>query len=123
MEIFKELTAKGYKHYYQGTIEELDYMDKDNQNLHSEIMQVIMWLYEKHDIWVSVNVVIIGSDEWEYEYVIHYLPIEFKDVKRRSIHLETINSFNEGMSSYSGAWHTPTEAYEAAIKYCLEKLC
>lgn len=54
MEIFKELTKKGYKHYYEGTIEELDSMDKDNPHLHSEIMQVIMWLYEKHGIWISV---------------------------------------------------------------------
>ena len=55
MEIFKQLNKKGYKHYYEGTVEELDSMDKDNQHLHSEIMQVIMWLYEKHGIWVSVT--------------------------------------------------------------------
>lgn len=54
MEIFKQLNKKGYKHYYEGTIEELDSMNKDNQHLHSEIMQIIMWLYEKHGIWISV---------------------------------------------------------------------
>lgn len=55
MEIFKQLNKKGYKHYYEGTVEELDSMDKDNQHLHSEIMQVIMWLYEKHGIWIWVE--------------------------------------------------------------------
>jgi hypothetical protein len=38
MEIFKQLSKKGYKHYYCGTFEELDNMDKDNPDLHSEIL-------------------------------------------------------------------------------------
>ena len=57
MGIFKQLTKKGYKHYYEGTVEELDSMDKDNQHLHSEIMQVVMWLYEKHGVWITVCVI------------------------------------------------------------------
>ena len=84
--------------------------------------EIIMWLFEKHGIWVTVNICIIGSDEWEYEYKITYLPSKFKNEKRRSIHLVTINSFKEGIGSYVGSWQTPTEAYTEAVNYCLTNL-
>ena len=86
------------------------------------ISQVVMWLYEKHGIWISVDRVIIGSDEWEYCYSISYLPKEFENAKRRSTHLMTKESFKETPGSYVGAWDTPTEAYSEAIEYCLTKL-
>ena len=101
MEIFKELTTKGYKHYYEGTVEELDSMDKNNQHLHSEIMQVIIWLYEKHGIWISVH---------------------YHKSKRFSVTIcdECDNSLSDGL--FGDLYNSPTEAYEAAIKYCLEKI-
>ena len=99
--MFKQLNKKGYKHYYEGTVEELDSMDKDNQHLYSEIMQVIMWLYEKHGIWITVCV--IGADG--FGYWLH-------DRNRKRL-----NPDNQG-----GYWLSPTEAYEAAIKYVLENL-
>jgi len=86
------------------------------------IAEIVMWLYEKHGIWISVELCIVGSDEWEYGYKVFYLPKEFENAKRRAIHLATKESFQEGMSSYSGAWHTPTEAYKAAIEYTLKNL-
>ena len=101
MGIFKQLTKKGYKHYYEGTVEELDSMDKDNQHLHSEIMQVVMWLYEKHGVWITVCV--IGVDGFGYW-------LHDKGRKR-------LNPDNQG-----GYWLSPTEAYKAAIEYCLTKL-
>lgn len=98
MEIFKQLSKKGYKHYYEGTVEELDSMDKDNQHLHSEIMQVVMWLYEKHEIWISVD-----------------------------RHFDKFISKNNGVlitfyGNRKSYFDTPTEAYEAAIEYCLTKI-
>ena len=45
------------------------------------IADVVIWLYEKHDIWITVNICVIGSDEWEYGYIITYLPSEFKNEK------------------------------------------
>lgn len=86
------------------------------------IAEVVMWLHEKHGVWISSLPVVLGTDEWGYEYKILYLPNEFKNAKRRSIHLERINSFKEGFSSYSGAWYSPTKAYEAAIKYTLQNI-
>lgn len=103
MEIFKELTTKGYKHYYEGTVEELDSMDKNNQHLHSEIMQVIMWLYEKHGIWIVVQLDLVGR--WYYDtYTI-------KDGLPNHNTYKKVERFT-----------SPTEAYEAAIKYCLTNL-
>lgn len=105
MEIFKELNKKGYKHYYEGTVEELDSMDKDNQHLHSEIMQVIMWLYEKHGFWISINP--MHTDGlWGYE-----ISVFCNDPYK--------GWFSE-IKNYT--FSSPTEAYEAAIKYTLKNL-
>ena len=108
MKIFKQLNKKGYKHYYEGTIEELDSMDKDNQHLHSEIMQVVMWLYKKHEIWVQ--------------------PFPYDTITAAKEWTATILSLNWGEDKevhyeYKlGGLNSPTEAYEAAIEYCLNNL-
>lgn len=102
MKIFKQLNKKGYKHYYEGTIEELDLMDKSNPDLHSEIMQVIMWLYEKHGIWVQVFI-LNKTFAWKF--------IEIE--KQVSWCL---------FSQQDKGYNSPTEAYEAAIEYVLTKL-
>ena len=102
MKIFKQLNKKGYKHYYEGTIEELDLMDKSNPDLHSEIMQVIMWLYEKHGIWIYIS---DSSARLGFRYQIQKLKI-----------------LGENNFSSEERYNSPTEAYEAAIEYCLTKL-
>ena len=102
MKIFKQLNKKGYKHYYEGTIEELDLMDKSNPDLYSEIMQVIMWLYEKHGIWIYIS---DSSARLGFRYQIQKLKI-----------------LGENNFSSEERYNSPTEAYEAAIEYCLTKL-
>jgi glutathione peroxidase-family protein len=104
MEIFKQLNKKGYKHYYEGTVEELDSMDKDNQHLHSEIMQVIMWLYEKHGIWIHSAPENNEEDIVKWAFTIQTIDTEVRFVRRFS-------DFN-----------SPTEAYESAIEYTLKNL-
>ena len=101
--MFKQLNKKGYKHYYDGTIEELDSMNKDNQHLYSEIMQIIMWLYEKHGIWIVVN--FANKTQWYFDC--NKIGFDGKDKKLFQ-------------SNYN--YNSPTEAYEAAIEYCLNKL-
>lgn len=105
MKIFKQLNKKGYKHYYEGTVEELDSMDKNNQHLHSEIMQVIMWLYEKHGIWIwatkDTNI------KWSNDYFNYHI-LSLKG---------TVESDIGGTKPNS-----PTEAYESAIEHCLTNL-
>lgn len=115
MEIFRELNKKGYKHYYGGTIEELDNMDKNNPDLHSEIMQVVMWLYEKHGIWITP---IPRLNSWIFSIV----------ETKTSNHESLIDIDFYGSNAYliskgiPTIMMTPTEAYLEAIKYCLTKL-
>ena len=102
MEIFKQLSKKGYKHYYGGTVEELDDMDRNNPDLHSEIMQVIMWLYEKHGIWIYIS---DSSVRLGFRYQIQRLKI-----------------LGENNFSSEKRYDSPIEAYEAAILYTLKNL-
>lgn len=60
------------------------------------IAEVVMWLYEKHGIWLYV------SKPYENGWVIHW----------------------QGLDIYPTliCYNTPTEAYEAAIEYILNNL-
>ena len=63
------------------------------------IAEVVMWLYEKHGIWVSVQ-----PHGNEFRYFIH------------NVHFTNSLRYDDlGLS-------TPTEAYEAAIEYALKNL-
>jgi hypothetical protein len=104
MEIFKELNKKGYKHYYEGTVEELDSMDKDNQHLHSEIMQVIMWFYEKHGIWIYTW---YSDINMTFRAWIHTLRRKGSDIIEVPVII---------------ICKSPTESYESAIEYTLKNL-
>ena len=46
------------------------------------IVEVVMWLYEKYGIWTEVKRIVLGSDEWGFEYIISYLPKEFETAKK-----------------------------------------
>lgn len=74
---------------------------KKHRVLLSNISDVVMWLHEKHGVWITVCV--IGADG--FGYWLHN--------KNR----ERLNTEDQG-----GYWYSPTEAYEAAIEYCLTKL-
>ena len=65
------------------------------------IAEVVMWLYEKYDIWIWVEA---KGDNWNY----------FLSTKTKPAYA----SFR----SYNMYYHSPTEAYEAAIKYTLNNL-
>lgn len=62
------------------------------------IAEVVMWLYEKHSIWISVD---FDTKKW----------------------FEVITVLNENNRIIQNGHNSQTEAYEAAIKYCLENLC
>lgn len=66
------------------------------------IADVVMWLYEKHGIWISVDMIL--SDKWFY------------NIKK----LEPLGFTNLHGSHLLGAQpKSPTEAYEAAIEHIL----
>ena len=64
------------------------------------IAEVVMWLYEKHEIWISVD------------------PENDKDTWFHTI------SYNKSETIFGNynTYNSPTEAYEAAIEYTLNNL-
>jgi hypothetical protein len=69
------------------------------------LMDVVMWLYEKHGIWIMVN-------NWK-EHV-----LDDDDNILEKTHLFTWFITGEAEER---TFNSPIEAYEAGIKYCLEK--
>jgi len=69
------------------------------------ISTVVMWLYEKYGIWIGVQPTsIVGKFQFRTYY-------NNKGVMNQH--------WNDSMSKQ---FNSPTEAYESAIKYCLEKI-
>jgi len=73
--------------------------------LRPTIAEVVMWLYEKHGIWVTVSM-----ENNEEDQVSFYYTILHND--------EGEAKFKERMSDYN----SPTEAYSEGITYTLENL-
>ena len=71
------------------------------------IAEVVMWLYEKHNIWIYVDSHEFGK--WCYNY-------KFNRPHKLSSKITENGQF--GLDDYN----TPTEAYENAIKFVLENL-
>ena len=70
------------------------------------IAEVVMWLYEKHEIWIEVNVDINGR---------------FRYILRK--HNSTDNAWEvKNPTSISEYTSLPTEVYSKAIKYILNNL-
>jgi hypothetical protein len=72
------------------------------------IAEVVMWLYEKHEIWVQVSVSRYGK---------FYCNV-LKKENTKSLN----NPTSWEMQVQLNDFNSPTEAYEAAIKYTLENL-
>lgn len=75
------------------------------------IAEVVMWLYEKHKVWVQ-GPFPLNNGKWEW--VVFFLKEP----------LEGSNGFKNRMSIVEEVpyYHTPTEAYEAAIEHVLKNL-
>lgn len=89
-----------FKKEWQNTVRKNSHMDNAVINRYSAptIAKVIMWLYETHEIWISVD-----------------------------RHFDKFISKNNGVlitfyGNRKSYFDTPTEAYEAAIEYCLTKI-
>ena len=77
------------------------------------IAEVVMCLYKKHGIWIEVSLT-DNSRSYYFDYTI----ITSKD---RDFNDE--NCFDSAKRIYDKDKHnSPTEAYKAAIEYCLTKL-
>ena len=72
------------------------------------IAEVVMWLYEKHGLWISVGIDTIFN-KGKFCILLY---------KNRGLSLEHFPIENDKFSPYN----SPKEAYEAAIEYTLTKL-
>ncbi len=52
---FKHFSEKGYKHYTENTIEELDELPLGSSDIITEFAHLREWLRINHGIWVSVH--------------------------------------------------------------------
>lgn len=101
----KEFDEPCYYYYYN---DKLNVSSKDNWNNFNgysapTIAEVVMWLYEKHGIWVSVDNLIDGNFYFSH-----------RDAKASNY------ASRKGCNEYG--YKTPVEAYEAVIEYTLENL-
>ena len=79
------------------------------------IAEVVMWIYEKNRIWISVG----GDCDYKFRFEIHTWKWYEIEKTYRLGHTVLGESF---WDTSSKAFDSPTEAYEAAIEYCLNKL-
>ena len=88
---------------------------KKHRVLLSNISDVVMWLYEKHGIWIGVE---LTDNTCEF-----YLQPTIWTCRDRDWHDEDmINQAKRICLWREWKYNSPTEAYEAAIKYCLTNL-
>ena len=71
----------------------------DFNSSYPTIAEVVMWLYDKHEIWITVTS--ISQESWQCH-------MTKKGDRLGKLYFEDFN--------------TPTEAYEAAIEYTLKNL-
>ena len=112
-EIAKLLKEKGFdlNHKYMFfTSDETEKYPEEELSLKPTIAEVVMWLYEKHEIWIEVSChTVLDEKDDDIDVDVFYSII--RELKPVSVLL------------YSGDFvNSPTEAYEAAIIYTLENL-
>ena len=73
------------------------------------ISEVIMWIYEQYSIWVNVSITI------QKKYYYQCLDITGKKDP-------TKNNYPSRICKPGNYFNSPTEAYTAAIEYCLNNL-
>lgn len=86
-----------------------------------DLLQEIRAL-ENEMVYVTASLESLGSDEWEFQFNLVWLPKEHWQAKRRAPHLQHYDSFNGYGGTYSGAWPTIEEALAEGVKYAKEKI-
>jgi hypothetical protein len=109
VKIFKYFSEKGYKHYTENTVEELDKLPLDSPDILTEFAHLCEWLRINHGIWVYPLPIDDDMKLWQCR-VIKGEP--FTNVKN------TLKIITCGEISYRSL-HSPQEAYSAAFDYIL----
>ena len=81
----------------------------NEENVYSAptIAEVVMWMYEKHGLWISVSV---------NPKIERFISNIYEN------HLYKCSIYGQTNERNENGWDTPTKAYEAAIQYCLNNL-
>jgi hypothetical protein len=97
MKIFKQFSKKGYKHYTENTIEELDELPLNNHHIITEFAHLCEWIRVNHGIWIGV------SQDWHGGKMLGY---------------EALIEAEDGEQTISTVTcKTPQKAYSAAFDY------
>ena len=99
---FKYFSEKGYKHYTENTVEELDKLPLNNHHIITEFAHLREWLRVNHGIGIY------SSWGTYYDKTVWYYYISMIGKRSSSSNYERYNS--------------PQEAYSAAFSYVLSKL-
>lgn len=79
------------------------------------IVEVVMWLYEKHEIWINVK----ADNNKTFRYELH----KWSWNKNEQVLEKMFVILGSGFFDVeSNEFKSPLEAYEAAILYCLNNL-
>jgi hypothetical protein len=90
-----------------------NFIPDENEYQTYKISELVMWLYEKHGIWISVECDCYGQLWFSKLSVASEKNWDNIDLRHEII---------SAVKKFPNEHNTPTEAYEAAILYCLEKL-
>ncbi len=101
---FKQFSEKGYKHFTENTIEELDELSLKTSDIITEFAHLCEWLRVTHGIWIFTD---YGKKTKNWYYNIQFLPTQ-------TTHIERI--------LWQDGFDIPQEAYSAAFDYTLKEL-
>jgi hypothetical protein len=115
MEIFKRFAEKGYRHYTENTIKELDKLPLDSSDIITEFAHLREWLRVNHGIWVSVDWM-SRVKPYESGYYCHLRGITKK------LNQDNFIVINDTLNPGYEVFNLPQAAYLAAFDYILKKL-
>jgi hypothetical protein len=113
--IFKQFSEKGYKHFTENTIEELDELSLKTSDIITEFAHLCEWLRVKHGIWVSVDWM-TRVKPYESGYYCHLRGTTKK------LNQDNFIVINDTLNPGYEVFNSPQEAYSAAFDYVLNNL-
>ena len=107
--------AKGYKHFTENTIEELDELSLDDSDIITEFAHICERLRVNHGIWVSVDWM-TRVKPYESGYYCHLRGTTKK------LNQDNFIVINDTLNPGYEVFNSPQEAYSAAFDYVLNNL-
>jgi len=101
---FKYFSKKGYKHYTENTIKELDKLTLDSSDIITEFAHLCEWLRVNHRIWIEIHhIKTFGVNRF------HIIIWKYGEEDYHTIHCDNGVGYE--------VWDSPQEAYSSAFDY------